>query len=127
MDDQIILAELRGIREEFRAQNQQTESAVNAGFIAIRQEMRAGIDRLTDRMTTGIDDIAAKMLAHEREDHATEKRVAKVEIDLMQMDKATIKREADASEALRRHSAIAGILAGFGVMGLSKIIDWLKG
>jgi hypothetical protein len=127
MDDTIILAELRGIREEFRAQNQQTESAVNQGFIAIRQEMRSGLDRLNDRMTGGIDDIAAKMLAHEREDHAAEKRIAKVEIDLVTIEKATLKREADAAESLRRHSAIAGILAGFGVMGLSKIIDWIKG
>ena len=126
MDDTIILAELRGIREEFRAQNQQTESAVNHGFIAIRQEMRVGLDRLNDRMTAGLDDISAKMLAHEREDHESEKRIARIETDLLTAEKTEAKRVAEASEATRRHGMIAGMVAGFGVMGLGKLVDWFQ-
>ena len=125
MDDTLLQA-LDRLRVEFRAQNVQTENAVNQGFIAIRQEMRSGLDRLNDRMTAGLDDISAKMLAHEREDHEAEKRITKIETDFLTAEKTEAKRVAEASEATRRHGMIAGMVAGFGVMGLGKLVDWFQ-
>lgn len=127
MTDDALLTALDNLRKEFHLHNVQTENAVNNGFIAIRAEMRIGIDRLHDRMTSGIEGLSDKLLAHEHEDHAAEKRISKIEIDLLTAEKLAARREADASEAVRRHSAIAGILAGFGVMGLGKLVDWWKG
>lgn len=111
MDDALVQA-LDRLRVEFRAQNVQTEQAVNNGFIAIRQEMRIGLDRLNDRMTAGMDGISMKMVKHEREDHEAEKRIAKIEIGLLVEKEAVAKRETDAENAMRRHSAIAGDCGG---------------
>jgi thiosulfate reductase cytochrome b subunit len=54
MDDSNILEELGRVRAEFRAQNMQTEAAVNQGFVAMRQEMRAGLDRQHDQIQSGL-------------------------------------------------------------------------
>lgn len=123
-DDKFIEA-LDRLRQEFRDQNVQTEGAVNNGFIAIRGEMRSGLDRLTDQVAHATEAITARLVAHEAEDRMAEKRLASIESSRAFEAQERAHQELLSIERTRRQGTVAGLLAGFVVMGLGKFIDWL--
>ena len=122
MDDAIVSA-LNSIREEFRKQNVQTEGAVNQGFIAIRTEMRLGLDRFNDRVEAKLLSISDKMEAHEKEYNLVEKRLSKMELEKVQDQKLAAEAKLEERNNLQRYGAKIALIVSVGIDGASKLLD----
>ena len=120
-----VLAAIDRLRTEFQTQQLATDDGVNKGFTVIKTEMREGQRALQLALTTGLDAIRRDMADHQRNDDDVERRVAIIEaLRKAEADTAKARKEEEV-EATRRHASIAGMLSGFGVLLVGKLVDWL--